>query len=354
MSLEEKIGQLFIVGFDGKESLTNNDISLIKDYKVGGLIFFSKNILTSNSTIKLINSIKDINNEGIPLFLSLDQEGGLVTRLPNEINKFEKASEIGRKNDPIYTYNVSKLMGKVINSLGFNMNFAPVLDIYTNENNTVLKSRAFSSDKNIVANMAIKTMEGFEDSGVISVGKHFPGHGDTKEDSHYELPVLEHSYERIMDVELFPFKEVINNGIDCIMVSHLLFKNIDSNNIATLSRKILYDILRKELKFRGLVITDDMIMKGLTNSNNMAEASVKALNAGVDIILIGSGYDNIVSCIEYVKNSVLNGMIKEVNIDRKVYSILKLKEKYKLNNQKSGVIDVSTINKEIKELINLK
>ena len=134
MSLDEKIGQLFIVGFDGNTSLSEKDISLIKDFKVGGLIFFRRNITTANQTVNLINKIKIINSENgnVPLFLSLDQEGGLVTRLPEEIIKFHKASVIGEKNDEEYAYDIAKLMGSIIYSIGFNMNFAPVLDIYTN------------------------------------------------------------------------------------------------------------------------------------------------------------------------------------------------------------------------------
>lgn len=352
MTLEEKIGQLFIVGFDGSDSLSEKDISLIKDYKVGGLIFFSKNITSGNGTINLINKIKEINSDGIPLFLSLDQEGGLVTRLPKEIIKFEKASELGDKNDEDYTYIISKVMGEVIHSLGFNMNYAPVVDIYTNKNNTVLKSRSFSSDRDIVSRLAIKTMEGLRDSGIISVAKHYPGHGDTNEDSHYELPILEHTYERIMDMELVPFKQIINKGIDSIMVSHLLYKNIDPDNIATFSRKFLYDILRKELKFTGIVITDDMIMKGLTNTMKISEASVKVLNAGGDILLIGSGYEDIVESIELIKRSVLEGLISEVEIDRKVYNILRIKEKYNINNEKVESVDINLINNKIKNTIN--
>lgn len=353
MSLDEKIGQLFIVGFDGAYSLTENDIYILKNLKVGGLIFFGKNILDSNQAVELVNQIKNLNreNENIPLFLSIDQEGGIVTRLPNEIIKFEKAREIGNKNDVNYAYESARIMGEILYRMGFNMNFAPVLDIYTNSNNKVIGSRAFSSDKKIVADMAIETIKGLGDSGIISVGKHYPGHGDTNEDSHYELPVLEHDYERIENVELYPFKAAIENGIDGILVSHLLYKNIDEK-IATLSNKFLYEILRKELGFRGISITDDMIMQGLTNTNSIPEASVEALKAGIDIILIGSGYENIFSSIEVVKKAVENGEINQDEIDRKVYNILRIKSKYNLNNDEISKINVNEINEEIRRLLN--
>lgn len=354
MSLDEKIGQLFMVGFDGSDSLSERDLSLINDFKVGGLIFFGKNIKTSSQVIKLINEIKALNMErkNIPLFLSLDQEGGTVTRLPQEILKFDKAMNIGNKNDEQFAYDSAKLMGKVISSLGFNMNFAPVLDVYTNQNNKVIGSRAFSNDKNIVANLGIATMNGFKDSNLIAVGKHYPGHGDTDLDSHYDLPIVKHDYERIYDVELYPFKKAIDAGLDMVLVSHLLYEKIDPDNIATLSRTFLYEILRKDMGFRGVVITDDMIMKGLTNTESISEASVKALKAGVDILLIGSGYENISKSIDRIKSAVINGEIDEFEIDRKVYNILRVKRDYKINHEKVLDIDVLEINDQIENLLN--
>ena len=354
MSLDEKIGQLFIVGFDGNTSLSEKDISLIKDFKVGGLIFFRRNITTANQTVDLINKIKTINSENgnVPLFLSLDQEGGLVTRLPEEIIKFHKASVIGEKNDEEYAYDIAKLMGSIIYSIGFNMNFAPVLDIYTNPNNEVIGSRAFSSDKEIVSKLGVVTIKGFKDSNIIAVGKHYPGHGDTSEDSHYELPILEHDYGRVRNIELYPFEQAINNGLDAVLVSHLLYEKIDSENIATLSKIFLYEILRKELGFRGIVITDDMIMKGLTDTESISEASLKALKAGVDILLIGSGYENISNSIQRIKQAVSDGEIDEFEIDRKVYNILRVKRDYMINNNEISEVNVIDINSKIKEILN--
>ena len=354
MTLDEKIGQLFIGGIDGNTSLTQNDISFIRDLKIGGLIFFGRNISTANQTINLINQIKTINNEmgNIPLFISLDQEGGLVTRLPKEINKFPKANQIGEVNDENYAYNIGKLTGEIIYSLGFNMDFAPVLDVYTNLQNTVIGSRSFSSDKEIVAKLGVAMMKGLKDSGIIAVGKHYPGHGDTYEDSHEELPVLQHNYERLIDVELYPFKVAIENGMDSLLVSHLFYPRIDSENIATLSRIFLFEILRKELGFRGIVITDDMIMKGLTDTNSIPEASLKALKAGVDILLIGSGYENILNSVDRIKQAVLDGEIQEFEIDRKVYNILRIKKQYGINNKIVKSVDVFEINNKINELLN--
>ena len=352
MSLDEKVGQLFIAGIDSNTSLNEDDISLIEKFKIGGLIFFRRNISSANQTVNLINEIKTLNSEygNIPLFLSLDQEGGTVTRLPEEILKFNSARKIGDKNDEDYAYEHSSLMGEIIKSLGFNMDFAPVLDISTNPNNTVISSRAFSSDKEMVSKFGIITMNALKDSGIIPVGKHYPGHGDTNEDSHYELPVLEHDIERLMDIELYPFRNAIQNGMDFILVSHLFYKNIDSENIATLSKTFLYEILIKKLKFRGIIITDDMIMKGLTNTESIPDACVKALKAGVDILMIGSGYENLVLSIEKIKQSILDGELDEGEIDRKVYNILRIKERYKLDNESISNVDVKEINAKIQSL----
>ncbi len=351
MSLDEKVGQLFVGGIEGM-TLSERDISLIDKYKLSGIIFFGYNIGSSNEVVDLTNQIKDLNKDNIPMFLSIDQEGGIVTRLPKEINKFLSARDLGRINDPNFTYRVNKLMGDIISKLGFNMDFAPVLDVYTNSENTVIGSRAYSSDKDIVSSHGIEAMRGLSYSNVIPVGKHYPGHGDTREDSHYELPIVSHNYDRIMDVELYPFKEAIDEGIDLILVSHLLYEKIDSENIATFSSILLNDILRKELGFKGLVITDDMIMKGLTSISSIEDGCVKALNAGVDLLLIGSQYENIVKSIERVKIAIINGEIDQFLIDKKVYNILKIKQKYNLNNDKLPYVDVNEINISINDLLN--
>ena len=200
--------------------------------------------------------------------------------------------------------------------------------------------------------MGVATIKGFKDSNIIAVGKHYPGHGDTSEDSHYELPVLEHDYERVRNIELYPFEQAINNGLDAVLVSHLLYEKIDSENIATLSKIFLYEILRKELGFRGIVITDDMIMKGLTDTESISEASLKALKAGVDILLIGSGYENISNSIQRIKQAVFDGEIDEFEIDRKVYNILRVKRDYMINNNEISEVNVIDINSKIKEILN--
>lgn len=326
MSLEEKIGQMIIAGFNGKK--LNYEINtLVNDLDVGGIILFSRNIENSNQLKKLTEDINNI-NKNIPLFISTDEEGGRVSRLPNDTTKFKSAKDIGYKGDTNYAYENGMNLGRTLKEHNINMDFAPVIDIYSNPKNTVIGDRAFGTDEKIVSAMGIATMNGLKREGVIPVVKHFPGHGDTDIDSHFDLPVVNKSLKQLENFELVPFKEAIDKGCDAIMVSHILVEKIDSKNPATLSKNIIYKLLREKMNFKGVVITDDMHMKAISNNLSIEEASVKSINAGSDIILIGSDIDITKSVIEKIKLAVKNNNITEDRIDESVYRILTLKEKY--------------------------
>ncbi len=224
MSLDEKIGQLVIVGLDGY-SLDTDISNLIKEHKVGGVILFSNNVKNSNQLLGLINSLKAINSQNkTPLFISVDEEGGRVSRMPNEIKKLPSSQIIAKNNDSNLSFNIGKVIGEELKLFGFNMDFAPVLDINSNPNNSVIGDRSFGNNVNIVNKLGIKTMEGIISSNVIPVVKHFPGHGDTFVDSHVGLPVVNKDLSKLNEFELIPFKEAIKNNIDTIMVSHILLK----------------------------------------------------------------------------------------------------------------------------------
>ena len=326
MSLEEKIGQMIIAGFNGKK--LNEEINtLVNDLDVGGIILFSRNIENSNQLKKLTEDINNI-NKNIPLFISTDEEGGRVSRLPNDTTKFKSAKDIGDKGDTNYAYENGMNLGRTLKEHNINMDFAPAIDIYSNPKNTVIGDRAFGTDEKIVSAMGIATMNGLKREGVIPVVKHFPGHGDTDIDSHFDLPVVNKSLKQLENFELVPFKEAIDKGCDAIMVSHILVEKIDSKNPATLSKNIIYKLLREKMNFKGVVITDDMHMKAISNNLSIEEASVKSINAGSDIILIGSDIDITKSVIEKIKLAVKNNNITEDRIDESVYRILTLKEKY--------------------------
>lgn len=349
MTLDEKIGQLFIVGFEG-ETVNDEIVDLISNRKVGGLILFARNIVNSSQLIELNNSLRKIESD-IPLFISVDEEGGLVSRVPNEFEALPSSGEIGNYNSEEISYKVGAIIAKELKALGFNMDFAPVLDINSNPNNTVIGERAFGDNADIVTRLGIKTMEGIRDGGIIPVVKHFPGHGDTDVDSHYGLPIVTKTLDELNSLEFIPFKEAINNGADVVMISSIILSSIDSENPSTMSEKVMTDILRGDLGFDGVIATDDMTMAAIMDNYNLTDAVVMSIKSGADLVLVCHGYDNILNSILAVKDAVNSGIISEERIDESVDRILKLKEKYNVSNDAINTeIDINGINDEIKSL----
>lgn len=347
LSLEEKLGQMLIVGFDGYE--VNDDFrKIIEDYKIGGVILFKRNIQNSKQLLDLNNNIKMINSKNkLPLFISVDEEGGTVTRLPEGSTKFPSNQVIGKINDKNLSYEIGNIIGTELKAFGFNMDFAPVLDIYSNPENTVIGNRAFGNNPKIVSTLGIATMKGLQKSKVIPVVKHFPGHGDTKLDSHIGLPVIDYPKERLDNFELIPFKNAINEGADVVMAAHILFPEIDNTKKpATLSKKILTDILRVQLNFEGVIITDDFEMGAITNNYEIKDAAVESIKAGTDIILVCHTAEKQIEILEGLKEAVHNDEISIERIDQSVKRIIKLKEKYDLNNEPSIESKLNTIGNE--------
>lgn len=355
MNLDEKIGQLVIVGLDGYT--TNNNITnLIKNHKVSGVILFSKNVENSNQLVSLINSIKTNNSlNKTPLFISVDEEGGRVSRMPYELKKLPSNKIIGNMNDSDLSYNIGKTIGDELKIYGFNMDFAPVLDINSNPNNPIIGDRSFGNNSNIVSKLGIKTMKGMSNNNIIPVVKHFPGHGDTSVDSHIGLPVVNKDIKALNSFELLPFKNAIKNNADAIMVAHILLSKIDTVNPASMSKVVITDILRKKLEFNGVVITDDMTMAAIIKYNDIGDAAIKSFNAGSDIILVCHEYNNELKVINSLKAAVQSKTISEKRLNESVYRILKLKEKYKINNDTLNTLNtnkINEINDKIKSISN--
>lgn len=351
MTIDEKIGQLIIAGFDG---ITVNDElqSLISEKYIGGVILFSKNVESASQVVALNNEIKEINKANKnPIFISVDEEGGIVSRMPSEMKDIPTNSKIAKYDDENLSYNIGKVIGKEVSSLGFNLNFAPVLDINSNPNNPVIGNRAFGDNEAIVSKLGIATMKGLKDSNVIASVKHFPGHGDTSVDSHVGLPVVEHDLERLKSFELVPFKKAIDAGADMVMVSHIMLPKIDEKEPATLSKTIITDILRKDMNYDGVVVTDDMTMGAIINNYDIGEASVKSINAGVDIVMVCHQYENVVKVIDSIKEAVKNGTITEERLDKSVERILKLKDKYNIKDEETAMTNVEDINDEISSIL---
>lgn len=351
MTLEEKIGQMVIVGFDGYA--VNDAIrAMIRNYHVGGIILYSYNVQNSNQLLALVNTLKRVNAiNGIPLFISVDEEGGRVSRMPAELKKFPANAVIGSKNNGDLSYRIGKVIAEEIKAFGFNMDFAPVLDINSNPDNPVIGDRSFGPNPQIVSKLGVQTMKGIQAEGVIPVVKHFPGHGDTSVDSHVGLPVVNYDLNRLKSFELVPFAEAVKNGADAVMVAHILLNKIDPANPSSLSKAVITDILRGQLNFNGVVISDDMTMGAIVKNYDLANAAVKSINAGGDIVLVSRGYDNEVKVMDALKNAVLNGTISRQRLDDSVYRILKLKRKYSLNDSVINSIDVNKLNNEINSVL---
>lgn len=325
MTLEEKIGQLLICGFDGLKP-SDEIKGLIKDYHIGGVILFSRNIKDPVQTAKLCNSLQGLSKT--PLFISVDQEGGKVSRLPKPFTQFAGNAAIGKSNSVKLAYAFGEITARELKAVGINMDFAPVLDVNTNPDNPVINERAFSDSPNSVSRFGLAVIAGLQDNGVIACCKHFPGHGDTSLDSHHQLPVVEHGIERLKEIELLPFIHAVENGVSAVMTAHVLYKGLDEKYPATLSRKIIHDLLRKEMGFKGLVITDDLEMKAVSDNYKTGDAAIAALSAGADIILVCKDYEKQKEAREAVLKAVKDNIITEKRIDESVERIMAVKRHF--------------------------
>jgi beta-N-acetylhexosaminidase len=351
MTLDEKLGQMLIGGIEGYE-IDLGAKQMIEELHVGGFILFGKNIGSTEQLLELNNALKSANTiNKIPLFISVDEEGGRVSRIPNTIINLPTNKDIGNINNEEFAYEIGMLLAEKVKAFGFNMNFAPVLDINSNPKNPVIGDRAFGSEPEVVRDLGIQTMTGISFGGVIPVVKHFPGHGDTAVDSHVGLPSVENDLERLKSFELIPFEAAINNGAECVMVAHILLPKIDAENPASLSSAIITDILRRQMNFDGVVITDDMTMGAIMKNYDLAAAAVQAVKAGNDIVLVAHKYENALATMKSLNEAVQAGEITEQRIDQSVYRILKLKQSYKLKDNRIQSVDIEKINQRITDTL---
>lgn len=328
MTLEERIYQMFIVT---PEQLTGVDLvtqsgKLTKDainkYPVGGIIYFADNLISRNQCVEMINNIQDYSKIG--LFIAVDEEGGKVARVGKNsemgTTSFPSMETIGASGDVSKAYQVGYTIGSELSELGFNLDFAPVADVFSNPDNTVIGDRAFSNDAQIAATMVSACVDGFNESGMACTLKHFPGHGDTENDSHYEAVYIDKSLEELYECELIPFQEGIKAGADFVMIGHINMPNITEEDIpASLSKEVVTDLLRTELGFEGIVITDSMAMQAIAEEYSSGNAAVRAIQAGVDIILMP---ENLEEAVAGILNAVQESHITEERINESVMRIL--------------------------------
>ncbi|WP_274365544.1 glycoside hydrolase family 3 N-terminal domain-containing protein [Paenibacillus thermotolerans] len=342
MTLEEKAGQMLMPDirmWQNKPTITANAgiASTVRDHRLGGLILFEKNITDMKQMTTLNHNLQELAGD-IPLFLGIDQEGGVIKRIPGGTN-LPGAMALGATRNSALSFEAGKVTGAELKALGVNLDFAPVLDVNVNPDNPIIGIRSFGSDPGLVSKLGVAFLKGLKQESVISAVKHFPGHGDTIEDSHLGLPVVAHDRGRLEQVELRPFREAIEQGADMIMTAHVAFPAIEDGTVrskkdgssislpATLSRKVVTGLLRDELGFQGVVISDAFTMNGIAQHFGEEEAVVRAISAGVDIVLMPR---NITDAFDAIVRAVKTGELQEQQLDASVKRILRLKHKYGL------------------------
>ncbi|MFC5703533.1 beta-N-acetylhexosaminidase [Cohnella faecalis] len=343
MTLKQKIGQLLLVGVEGT-TISEETKQLLKQTHAGGVILFKGNLASLASSARLINGLKAANaGSPAPLIVSVDQEGGRVSRLPKAFVEMPSNAEVGAANNAGLTKQMGGLIAKELSLLGFNVDFAPVLDINSNPNNPVIGNRSFGDNAALVTKHGLAEMNGIQSGGIIPVVKHFPGHGDTSVDSHIDLPVVNKTAKQLAKFEWLPFKSAIESDADAVMVAHILYPRIDPDAPASFSKIIIHDQLRGKLGFQGVVFTDDLTMGAIAKNYGIGEAAVRAIQAGGDIVLVGHGYDNGKLVFDKLVQSVRDGKLTESRVDESVERILKLKRRYGLTDKAIPIPKASDI-----------
>lgn len=332
MSLDEKIGQLLIFGFSGINAKTEAT-KLIEKYKPGGVLLFSRNVENKTQLVILNKTMQEaaLKYSGVPLFISVDQEGGRVLRLKNIATVLPGNMNLGATDSSILSFLAGKLTAIDLEALGINMNFAPVIDVNSNKDSKVIGVRSFGDDPKKVSELGVAYIKGLQSRRVSATAKHYPGHGAVSGDSHYSSPSIDLTFDELYNRDLIPFKAAISDGVDAIMTAHLSYPNIDpTNNPATISKIMLTDILRNKLGFTGLIVTDDMEMNGISSKMDIGEASVKAILAGCDLITVAWSETAKEKVFNSLKRAVENSIISESRINESLKRIIATKLKRKL------------------------
>ncbi len=330
MSLDQKLGQMVIVEFYG--STLNSDLNqMIQGNRVSGVLIENKNgnAQTRSQLIALNQAMQKA--AAIPLFISTDFEGGYVNELRLITGERSSEQTIGATGDPNVAYNAGHSAAADLSALGLNVNFMPIVDVLTNPNNPGLPMRTFGSDPTLVTNMGRAYLKGLTDGGIIGCLKHFPGLGSASIDPHQSLPSMNRSLATLNAVDLVPYRTLIDEGIvPMVMVTHILNPQLDPNLPTSLSPNVVTGILRKQLNFKGVIISDTLWMGGISNTYSLAQAAVLAVKAGTDLLLGPRGLADTQNMIYGLHQAVMNGQISQTQIDASVARILEMKLHYKI------------------------
>ena len=336
MTLEDKISQLFIltpealVGTGPVTKAGQATKDALDKHPIGGFAYFAQNIRSEEQFTTMVWNAQQYSSEriGLPLFICVDEEGGSVARISGQglenVPQIPDMAKVGAAGDASAAYAIGEQIGEYLKRFLVNVDFAPVADIYSNADNKVIKKRSFGSDPQVVASMVAEEIRGLHAQGIKTTLKHFPGHGNTSQDSHKQTAYAQQSLEELRTCELLPFQAGIDAGADFVMAGHLSFPNIlDDDTPASLSYRMLTELLREEMGFEGIVITDALDMKAVTSRYSPAQAAVQAIKAGADMILMPQDF---ASAYDALLTAVKEGQIEESRIDESLMRILKAKK----------------------------
>lgn len=341
LTLEEQIGQILMVGFPGT-SPTPELIELIQRYHVGNVILFSRNVQDAQQLQTLTGTLQELARSAgqrLPLLIAIDQENGMVQRLSQDATIFPGNMALGATGSEEDAYNVALGSGQELRALGVNFNLAPVVDVNNNPVNPVIGVRSFGEDPRQVARLATAEIHGYQEAGVATCIKHFPGHGDTATDSHLAIPVIPYDLSRLEQLELVPFKSGIAAGTDSVMTAHIYFPALmgETNLPATLSPEVVSQLLRKQLGFQGMIMTDCLEMKAISETVGVGRGAVLAHKAGNDLILISHRYERQLAGLEALKEAVRSGEITPEQIRQAAERVLALKARLQQQAQEQPV-----------------
>lgn len=335
MTLEQKAAQIFMItpdaltGVQGATRAGESTKAAYTQYPVGGLIYLAANLTGSDQTKEMLSNMKNYSEEiaGLPIFLGVDEEGGSVARIASNsafgVTDVGNMSDVGATGDAQNAFNAGSTIGAYLSTLGFNVDFAPVADVLSNPDNTVMKDRSFGSDSQLVADMVCSEMQGLSEYQVLSVVKHFPGQGAVAGDSHDGAVSTDKTLDELMANELVPFQQAINNGASIIMAGHISTPSVTGDDTpASVSSVMITDVLRNQMGFHGVVITDAMNMSAITDKYSSADAAVAAINAGADMILMPEDFN---AAYQGIIDAVNNGTITEERLNESVARIIKVK-----------------------------
>lgn len=347
LTIEEKVGQLFLIGITKKENI-DEVLYLIKNYYIGGVIIYKNNYSNYEEMVTLINRLKEANkNNKIPLFISIDQENGRVNRFPKEFNIIKSQVHLDNASDNLVK-EYGNITSQMLSETGINMNFSPVLDLKLFEDSHYIGNRAISSDPAKVTKVSSILINEFKNKDVISVAKHFPGHGSIKNDSHLFLPIIK-NYSNILKSDIIPFENLIKKDIDAIMIGHILIKGETNNLPASISKKFITNI-RKKYSYERLVVSDELSMRSVRYLYGKKKSIFLAADAGVDVIMY-KYFKNLSNYINYLQLNYIKKRLSVEELDKSIDRILFVKRKYKINDiLKENTLDIELINSKIEKL----